>query len=266
MKQTTFFILLITAIIFTACSSDDDTSPTTEETTDYFPLTVGNNWDYNNQFTATGQSDFSGNETISISNTTQVSGNQAFELESSNPENSGLTTSIFTQGTLYKNNSSLIYNGSFNVGIPDFSDLSFNLENVPVYNTELAAGTEMFSESETFQEQLEGGIPITINVTVTTKMGGDLDSVSVNGTTYSDVINSEWIIELEVLAAIGPVSIPILQEQQASTIINYFAKDVGLIKSESTTTLDFEVIPQIPLEDIDSSSSQELTSHNVTID
>jgi hypothetical protein len=265
MKNTTYFVLLIFAIFFSACS-DDDSTPTSGEVTNYFPLAIGNTWDYSNQFSATGQSDVSGNETISVSGTTQISGNEAYELDSSNPENSGLTTSIFTQGALYKNNSSLIYNGNFGVGIPDFSNLTFNLENVPVYNTQLAAGTEMFVGSETFQEQLEGGIPITINVTVITNMGSDFESITVDNTVYTDVISSEWIVELEVLAALGPVSIPILQEQQASKITNYFAKDVGLIKSESTTTLDFEVIPQVPLEDINSTSSQELTSHNVTLD
>ena len=266
MKKTRFLLLIITALIIAACSEDDNSSPTNEETINYFPLSIGNTWDYNNQFSATGQADFSGNETISVSGTTQVSGNQAFELNSSNPENSGLTTSIFTQGALYKSSSSLIYNGSFSVNIPDFSGLDFSLENVPVYNTQLPAGTEMFVETETFQEELEGGISITIKVAVITNMDDTFESLSVNNTEYTDVISSEWIVELEVLAAIGPVSIPILQEQQASVITNYFAKDVGLIKSESTTTLNFEVIPQVPLEDIDSSSSQELTTYNVTLD
>lgn len=262
MKNTfPYKAIFVLAILLVSCSEDDDTG-NSEDVTNYFPLEVGNSWDYNNTFIATGQEDFFGSETLSVANTLQQYGNQVFEMETSNPENSGLSTLILSQGILFKNNSRLIYTGEFSLGIPDFNDIAFDLENVPIYDTQVSPGTQLFEESTSLQEQLQG-LPITLNFNIITNMGNNLNTLEVNGVTYTDVISSEWIINLEVLAGSSIFSTPILENQEVSRVINYFAKDIGLIKSESTSTLVFEEFEFIPLEDIDSSSLQELTNYSV---
>jgi len=258
--------LSLVAIFFLFSCSNDDSSENSSNSTNYFPLAVGNNWNYDNTFSTSGQADFSGSEVLSVSNSTQISGNNAFEFESDNPQNSGITTNILTQGVLFKENSRLVYTGEFGVNLPEFSSLSFSLIDVTVYDTQVSSGTEMNQESETFQEQLENNIPITINVTVTSIMGETLQSLTVNNVTYEDVISSDLKIEIEAFVSIGPVTLPIVEEQDVTLVKNFFAKDIGLIKSESTTTIDFEVISQIPLEDINSSSEQVITSHSVNLD
>jgi hypothetical protein len=256
-------VITFSTLIFTACSNDDDSLP--QNTNNYFPLTVNNSWDYDNAFTATGQDDFFGSETMSITGTIQLSGNDVHEVESSNPQNSGLSTLILTQGVLYKNNTGLIYTGEFGLGLPEFSNIAFDIENAPVYNKQVPSGTEMFVQETSFQEQFEG-FPITLNFKIKTVMGESLSSLSVNGTNYADVISSQWIIELEVVAGVPPISTLILEEQKISEITNYFAKDVGMIRSESTTTLNFVDNPLFELEDIDSATLQELVNHNIVLD
>lgn len=259
---STFFLFAF-VLIFTACSDDDVATVT--NTNDYFPLAVNNSWNFDNEFSATGQGDTFGSETLFINSTAQMSGNAVFELDSSDPQNSGLSTIILQQGVLYKDNFNLMYTGEFGIDIPEFSNLSFNLSDVQVYNANLSPGSVLFIEETTFNEQYEG-LPITLNFKISTVMGESFEEFTVNNTTYQDVISSEWVIELEVLSTVGLATVIILENQEASKVTNYFAKDVGMIKSESSTTLDFEEIAIIPLEDVNSSSLQELTSYSVTLD
>ncbi len=264
MKLNTLLSILMLGLVFISCSDDDD-SGSVQNTNNYFPLVVGNTWEYDNQVTATGQADFSGSETLSVSGPAQAGGVQGFDLESSNPANSGLSTIIFTQGMLYKDNFNLMYTGEFGLGVEEFSSIVFDLENVPVYNANLNPSAEMFTEEATFNEQFDG-IPMTLNFKITTTMGQSFETFNVNGVDYEDVISSKWVIDLEVIAGVEPITTTLLEDQKVSDVTNYFAKDVGLIYSETLTTLDFEDIQILPLEDIDSTTQQELTAHDVALD
>ncbi len=273
--KSIFYLLLAGVFVLSSCSSDDgDTSNnnnnpvTEEETLNYFPLAVGNNWDFENTLTSPNQEDIVSNENLSITNTVDVNGMTGYELESDNVSGSGPTTLALTQGTLFKENSSLKYTGVFGLGLENFPEVNFNVENTSIFDTDLPNETEMFSESGTIEQEFEG-IPISIDYTLSTIMGDDFENFTVNGVSYDNVISSQLIVNLKITANITnpfPISFTILQSQDAITVNNYFANGIGLIQSETNTNLVFEEIPipDVSLDDISFNTLQIVTDFSVT--
>jgi hypothetical protein len=253
---------------------DDNTNdPNIEEVAEnFFPLVVGNSWDYENTLSSPSQQDIVSNETLSVSTTSEVSGDTVYELNSDNPVGSGPVTLALSQGKLNKSNSSLLYTGEFGLGLNNFPEINFTLENTVIFDTSVSSGTELFSQDETIEQEFQG-IPLTIDYTLTTIKGDNFDTYETNGVTYDNVISSQLIVNLEITANITdplPVSVTIVQSQDAVVVTNFFADGVGLIESETDTAIVFEditlPIPNLPLDDISFNTLQVLTDYNVTLE
>ncbi|RRO17940.1 hypothetical protein [Flavobacteriaceae bacterium 14752] len=282
MKSIKFSLVFILGIIFlVSCSSDDDTAsdinddgnnddnPVTE-VENYFPLVVGNSWDYENTLSSPNQQDVVTNETLSIFETTEFNGSVVYELETDNPAGSGPATLALSQGTLVKDGSVLFYTGEFGLGLNNFPEVNFEIENAAIYNTAASTNAELFSQDGTIEQEFQG-IPLSINYTLSTVMGNNFDTFESNGVTYDNVISSQLIVNLEIIANITdplPISIPILQSQDGVIVTNYFADGIGLVESETNTNLMFEDIP-IPgfqLDNISFNTLQVLTDFSITLE
>lgn len=272
-----FFLLIILFGMVTACSSDDDTmndttddNPDIEDIENFFPLIVNNSWDYENTLSSAGQDDVVTSETLSISSTSESNGETVYELETDNPGGSSPVTLALSQGVLSKNENSLLYTGQFGLGLTDFPEIAFDVDNILIYDTTASLDTELSSQAGSIQQNFQG-IPLSIEYTLRSVMGESFDTYEVNGVVYDNVINSQLIINLEIIANITdplPLNIPILQSQDAVVVTNYFADGIGLIQSETDTNLVFEDIP-IPgftLEDISFNTFQILTDYSVMLE
>lgn len=271
MRFIKYFLLAVISMgILVSCSSDDDNNSETNTTDNFFPLVVNNSWNYENTLSTPGQDDLVSIETLSITNTSENDGNTVYELETDNPAGSSPVTLALSQGVLYKNNNSLLYTGQFGLGLTDFPEVTFDVEDVAIYDTSASLNTELFSQDGLIEQEFQG-IPISINYTLSSVMGDSFSSFDSNGVTYDNVISSQLIINLEVTASITdplPLNIPILQSQDAVVVTNYFADGVGLIQSETDTNLVFEdiPIPDFTLEDISLNTFQVLTDYSVTLE
>lgn len=261
-RKTLFYSLLISCFISISCSEDDTDTQNPQNDKNYFPLVINNSWDYQNTVSAPNQNDVVNQETLSISNSTLVGANTTFEFETTNPVNSAPTTLALSNGFLYKDGTSLIYTGSFGLGLPEFPDLNFEVQDGVIYDKNANEGTELFSFSNSIQESVEG-FPITIDYTISSVMGNRIENLEVSGQTYDDVISSELVVNMTVSSDFG---IDILENQDVVVVTNYFAKDIGLIKSETDTNFNFISFPTLPLEDVTFFTLQELQSYNVSLD
>jgi hypothetical protein len=275
MKSIKSKLSLILGIIFLiSCSSDDDAMNDVNEgddnTNDPNIEEVAENFE--NTLSSPSQQDIVSNETLSVSTTSEVSGDTVYELNSDNPVGSGPVTLALSQGKLNKSNSSLLYTGEFGLGLNNFPEINFTLENTVIFDTSVSSGTELFSQDETIEQEFQG-IPLTIDYTLTTIKGDNFDTYETNGVTYDNVISSQLIVNLEITANITdplPVSVTIVQSQDAVVVTNFFADGVGLIESETDTAIVFEditlPIPNLPLDDISFNTLQVLTDYNVTLE
>jgi len=263
-RYALFYILLFSCFILTSCSEDDSNSPNTQNDKNYFPLVINNSWDYKNTISAPNQNDFESQETLSVSSSNQGGANTTFEFETTNPVNAAPTTLALSNGVLYKEGNTLVYTGSFGLGLPDFPGLTFDVQDGEIYDKNANEGDVLFTFSDTVEESIEG-FPINIDYTVTSIMGNNFMDIQVSDQSYNDVISSKLVINMNISSNIG-IEVDVLESQDVVILTNYFAKDIGLIKSETDTNFDFISFPSLPLEDVSFFTLQELQSYNVSLD
>lgn len=256
-------VIFLSCFLIFSCSSDDEDIENPQFEKNYFPLVLDNSWDYKNTVSTQNQDDLISQETLTLNNISQVGGNTVYEFETSNPVNSAPTTLALSNGFVYKNGTSLFYTGYFGLGTPDFPNINFEVEDGKIYDKNLAEGTEMFSFQDSLQENFNG-VPIIIDYTVSSVMGSTLQSLVITDEAFDDVITSKLIVNMEVF--VDGIPLPILENQKVIEVTNYFAEDVGLIKSEIDANFNFISFPTIPLEDINFFILQELENYSLNIE
>ncbi|WP_127844699.1 hypothetical protein [Psychroflexus aestuariivivens] len=264
MKLTLKSLLLLLIVNSLISCADDDSNEI--DNTNYFPLVIGNSWDYQNSITVNGNTQ-NGGETLMISGSTGTEP-ERFSFQQSNIELPGTTTSVISAGEIYKENGQNIVldsNLEFNT---DMIDLSLPIENVTVYNANTNEGDQFFTETGEIEQNVNG-FPVTINYEIASINGGFVPSMNIEGETYNNIYISELEVNMSISVFLVFSEFTILADQNVTTVTNYFAKDIGLIKSMVSTELIFEDIPDqvgFELEDISSTSTQNIIDYQVELD
>jgi hypothetical protein len=223
-KKIAFTLCLISII---SCDpNDDDSNNVSNNNFSYLPLNTNNSWDYDVKIGTD-----SSVERLSVSS---VSGNEYTLTSNPNPP-SGIMTGILSSGTLRATSGKLISNGTVDFGLQGLDNLSLEITDGIMYDQNANPNTELYYTSGTSTQTIQA-YNLDISYEITTVQLANVGQMNVNGTNYTDVIHSQLIIN----AAIGTVilvPIPLLRAQDVIVIDNYWAKDVGLIKSD--TQLDY---------------------------
>jgi len=265
MKLRILSIALVMISLF-SCSSDD-TSMNDTNNSDYFPLTTGNEWNYINSSQTQGEQEVTNDEKLTI--TSENDNAYAFN-SSADPLERGIITGILANGNLSKQNGQLVYNGEYVVDLSlyNLDNLTIPLTDLVVYDINASAGENLSNISNTIDQtfNIQGqAIPLVIEYSLNTQQNEILESYSVSGTSYENVLKSSVSLTLEVNADII-VSIPLLEEQQVLTSSNYYAENIGLIYSENQANYNFEDLSQFGVPNMDPisiDSSQSIYSYIV---
>lgn len=231
MKKIVLFIATVALLI--SCGGDDDSSNGTANL-DYLPLTVGNNWDYE---VVTG--------TITLNDNLEVTSesNGSYTLTSTPDPANGLMTGFLSSGELSKDPGRLLINGSLGFNFQGVGDFSIDVMNGPIYDQNANPNQEIFSTSGTFNETIDG-LDLDINYTATNIQLANEPSITVPAGTYTDVIHSQTIINVTISTDIEILgltqTITLLDPQDVIVIDNYWAENVGLIKSDNQLEYELE--------------------------
>lgn len=265
MKLRILSIALVMISLF-SCSSDD-TSMNDTNNSDYFPLTTGNEWNYSNSSQTQGEQEVTNDEKLTI--TSENDNAYAFN-SSADPLERGIITGILANGNLSKQNGQLVYNGEYVVDLSlyNLDNLTIPLTDLVVYDINASAGENLSNISNTIDQtfNIQGQtFPLVIEYSLNTQQNEILESYSVSGTSYENVLKSSVSLTLEVNADII-VSIPLLEEQEVLTSSNYYAENIGLIYSENQANYNFEDFSQFGVPNMDPisiDSSQSIDSYIV---
>jgi hypothetical protein len=225
---------LIASLIFISCSNDDDNTnePITIEK-NYFPLNQGNEWNYST-------TEY-GNQTSKIEGTETINGLQFSKLINSLPV-FGVegNSSIRQEGNKYFGNSSLT-----------FPQISVDYQNQMFFDGDATAGVVLNSiVDEIVQEPIpvseglfNGTVTPTIGYNVSISFVNAFDNLMLNGENFEDVIEIRWVFKissvLNVRDNIGIINLnhPLIEEQEAGTLIQYYVNDIGVVRSETNFNL-----------------------------
>ncbi|MDP5100380.1 MAG: chorismate synthase [Nonlabens sp.] len=218
------FLLLSIAILLTACTSDDSASDTSFS---YLPLSVNNSWTYDVTTGTTVVTDM-----LTVNSTT----GSRYTLTSNPTPGNGVMTNLLTSGELNEDGGKLVANGSFSLANLGFGNFNVAIVNGVLNDQNAGNGTETFTTSGMFSETVQS-FNLVFNYTAKNIQRADLATLTVNGTTYNDVEHSQLIINANIVSPITVANITqnitLMRAQDVIVIDNYWAKDVGLIKSDN---------------------------------
>lgn len=229
------FTIFIASLILISCSSDDDTTNGPDLTVEknYFPLNQGNQWNYST-------TEF-GDQTSKIEGTATVDGIQFAKLTNSLPIFGVEGNSSFRQdGNKYYGNSTFA-----------FPQLAVTYQNQLFFDGDATAGTVLNSiVDEIAQEPIvvseglfNGTITPIIGYNVSINFVSSYINLVLNGGSYEDVVEIRWVFKissvLNVRDNLGIINInhPLIAEQEAGTLVQFFVNDIGVVKSETNFNL-----------------------------
>ncbi|MDT8346414.1 MAG: hypothetical protein RQ756_01330, partial [Flavobacteriaceae bacterium] len=192
------FIVLFTLLII-SCSSDDDTAPIDggnnggATTTSFFNLAPGNWWTYD-----VTQAPNVTQDSLYV-NTSSVSGGNTVYTFGVSPQSSGLMSLLLSQSEVFEANQKLTASGTINIDFQGLTGLSFDIANAVIYDATASAGTELFSDSGSFTQNVQG-FDLQFNYEISTIQGVLQPNVMVNGTDFQNVLQADMIINLEIVA------------------------------------------------------------------
>lgn len=223
MIKKVLFALLLVSII--SCDSSDDER--TNNNFSYLPLAVNNSWDYE---IATGTDTSS--ETLTVSS---VSGNEY--TCTSNPTSAvGFMTRILTSGDLKAESGKLIGNGAIDFGIQGLNNFNVTITDGTLYDQNASPRTELYVTNGSTTQTVQT-FDLDITYEAKTVQQASVAQMTVEGVTYTDVIHSQLIINVAITTDVTLAGFtqqaPLLAPQDVIVIDNYWARDVGLIKSDN---------------------------------
>ena len=269
---------LIATLFFTSCSSDDDDGGNNNndpETGNFYPLTVDDYWNYDIEVVDNldAMNNMSASDFLFVDS--QVGSTYDLGVNTNDIAN-GTMSGILANGLLTRSESTLEIDGSLQLPLEEFGDFSIDFVDIVLYDLNASNNDELSSSTGNFTEDFQG-TPITVTYKLTTTDKGNSNSLTVNGTSYSNITKSNLKVELSIVATIevngSPANFTILDLQDVVSIDNYFVENVGLIKSESDITYELNATTLALLQAInvtinvptalDVENDQELNSYQV---
>lgn len=254
MNNLRLVTLTFLSLFISSCSNSDDSNDNNSSQPiagNYFPSTTGDLWTYDVEGTNSNDSNLDFTETDFISVATSAGNDFTLIANNNNSPATGTMNAILVNGTLTKDDSTLKFSGDLELPseFSDFSNTTISLQDVLIYDLNASNNSALSEVTGSFTQDLalEGNVlPLTVSYTLTTKKISNLNSLTVDGEVFSNVFKGELNISMNVVTTIdllglgNPVDYDVLASQDVLTIENYFAKDVGLIKSESYITYQLD--------------------------
>ena len=236
--------LTVLALCLISCG-EDDAPQNNNNTAEYFPLSANSSWSYNNESENQNSQD-----NMFVVGTQQEQGEQYTNLDTQEAVPGGFMVGLLTQNLVRKDSGKLIINGSFGgVPVEGFPDISIPLNNVTLFDPNAQDETQLNSITGSFEETIME-FPINIEYSSTTTQEQVLSSYTTDIQTYTDVIQSNIVLNLEISTQIQlggtTLTLPILSSQDVLVVENYYAANIGLIYSKETIDYTLEDLSGIP--------------------
>ncbi len=205
--------------------------------------------------------------------TQQENGVQYTNLDTQEEPPGGFMVGLLTQNLVRNDNGKLIVNGALGgAPIEGFPDISIPLNNAVLFDPNAQPGSQLNIITGSFEETIMD-FPIIIEYTSITTQEKVLPSYTTDTQTYTDVIQSKIVLNLEISTQVQlngtTLTLFILDSQDVLVVENYYAANVGLVFSEETIDYalrDLSGIPglEIPLPEQNTSvSTATLTSFEI---
>ncbi len=243
--------LTLIALLLASCSNSDDSNNNGPIAGNFFPSSTGDLWTYDVEGTNSNDSNLNFSETDFIGVGTSTGNNFTLIANNNITPAYGVMNAIMVDGTLTKGESTLAYSGELELPseFSDFSNTVIPLQNILLYDLNASNNGTLSEASGSFSQNLDINgdlLPLTITYTLTTSKVSLMNSLTVDGEVFSNIYRGKLNLSMNVVASIdllglgNSVDYDLLATQDVITIENYFAEDIGLIKSEAVVSYQLD--------------------------
>ena len=237
MKKIYFGAALL-FIGLTSCSSDDSNS--TDSDAIFLPLTTTSSWVYD----VSVDTEHIGRDSLYVSGETTLN-NKTYQQLKTKEMPMGFYSNALNNNAIRKVGDKLLLSGSTGLALADFFPLDINVNDFVIFKENASVNAQLDVISGTIQQDLSG-FPLDITYNLKSTFKESLDSFTVPGLeTYSNVKVIKLIVNLKVTTDYiipnvdTPVTVPVLNSQDAIISTQYYAEGVGVIYSK--TEVNFEI-------------------------
>ncbi len=258
MKWLKIVLVISIGFFLTSCTEEE---LGLDSSTNYVPLNENSTWEYNNELSQ-GSTVLSGNETLNL----EIKNQNIYQFSQIETEGfTGISTSLLAGGEVFKRNQSLILNANLDLDI-GLDRIILPVTDFVLYNVR-SSNNQILSTSTGVIEENINGFTAEFNYEILSIHKGFQEEKTVNGITFENILISELQLNLSAQVFIIFSNFTIIPRQNVMRITHYFAENVGLVFSEVHSELIFDDTPSqfsIQLEDVEFSSTQALSSFNIT--
>ena len=261
-------LILIAAFSFLfSCSSDSNGDNGNSIETNYLPLAIGDYWTYDVTTNAQTLRD-----SLYVSNDTTINAKTYKKFKTKNLPMGFFSNSLNNNG-LRKEVNSLLLTGSlaldFGVGVA----IDLNVNDFVIFNETAANNQQLGFVSGTINQTV-GTYPLVIDYTLKSIAIETLPTYSSNGQVYTDVKRVKTIFNAKITTTVTvqgfpiPVTITILDPQDVVVSNQYYAKNIGMVYTNTTINYNLNALPggaTLPIPSSGSQTQEEfLVNYNVT--
>ncbi len=254
-----FKLLIAVALLTILASCTTDTSISTEPETNYLPLAIGDYWTYNVTTNAQTLRD-----SLYISNDTTINSKIYKKFKTKNLPVGFFSNSLNNNG-LRKEGSSLLLTGSlaldFGVGVA----INLNVNDFVIFNEMATNNQQLGSVTGTINQTVQN-YPLVIDYTLKSIAMETLPTYTSNsnGHIYTDVKRVKTILNAKItttttvviLGIPTPIVATILSSQDVVISNQYYAKNIGMVHTNTAINYQLNTLPGGATLPIPSSGSQ----------
>ena len=223
-----------------SCSSDSNGDDIIPIEINYIPLTNGNFWTYNVTTNAQTLRD-----SLYISNDTTINTKIYKKFKTKNAPVGFFSNSLNKNG-LRKEGSTLLLTGTlaldFGVGVP----INLSVSDFVIFN-ETAANNQQLGTVTGTINQTVGTYPLVIDYTLKSIAIETLATYTSNGQVYTDVKRVKTILNAKITTTVTvsgfPITATILSPQDVVVSNQYYAKNIGMVHTNTLINYQLNSIP-----------------------
>ena len=250
-----FLLSSLLIVVLASCSHNDTTDNTNAADavpTLYMPIKLNNFWRYDVSTTLNGGTPSASKDSLYVGNDTLVTFKK---MKSSAVQPAGTTPSGFYSNVLHNNalridGTRLRLTGTVNLQIPGLTTtpITINLSDFIIFKDNATSGTELNSVSNSFTQNVQISsqtYPLNFNYTFRAVSDDNLNSLTSNGHTYSDIKKTKLVLNLTVtyptvISGIA-TTVTVLPAQDAIVMTESYSKNIGVVYNN--TLIHYELNP-----------------------
>ncbi|MFP9113317.1 hypothetical protein ACLI1A_05210 [Flavobacterium sp. RHBU_3] len=233
MKKIAYTLTALMAVMAFSCGSDDDAGNGGNNTDVYLPLDNGNYWVYDTTTESTdGSADSSGRDSLYVANDTVI-GTNTYKKFKTLAAATGFYSGSLSGNGVRLSDGKLLVTGSTSVAVSADIPFSIAITDFAFFDANATSGQQIGSTSGSFQQTIEG-LPLTFTYTLKTTAGDDAESLTVNGSNYTNIKTVLTTLTLKI--TLDTFSLTMLPQQDVVVSTQYFAQGVGVVKTSTDIT------------------------------